>query len=581
MKFIISIFIFFIKIIIIYTFNSLLKKSKYDIKYIIKGRINKNVLFSKKKLTNNFKKDFNLILNNNENNLETFEFILKRNKYQSYYTIDVLFGSKKELQELIIDTGSSLTNIPCKSTCKKCGKHIYDIFNNYESKSFKYLLINKQLSLKDKKNIEKICSSSINGKLLEKSQLNNIYCFYLLYYSEGSSYNGVISNDVIYIKNQYNYNKYLKFNNLFGCIENESKKFYNQEPNGIMGLSEIDNFYDNKTSLFSNFILNLCLSKGYLIINHTNNSNKIRIKNYNNIFTYKNPDKLHNKSNINSYKINISKITIDNFQFNLEYDINKYNSDILLFNKKSVNSLQDRKLVVYNIITNNTYALIDSGSTTSLFPNNIYSKILKAFDNACFNKNCFALKERTYKNSLCFRLLSNSNEDNLFNMLPDINFHLVNIFNKEVLINWKPKNYLIKKMYYNNKYYSLKEYDFLKLNSIDNVSISYCLGINESNSILLGQNFMVNKAIGFDVNQKHITIDYYKNKCKNITVNNNNNNSKNINIASKGFYNKSIESIVISTKNNFIFCIFVNFFYNITAISLVYILMFTILNIFK
>ena len=48
-----------------------------------------------------------------------------------YFYVDTYFGSQRQKQSLIVDTGSSIAAIPCKSYCKSssCGKHINDHYD--------------------------------------------------------------------------------------------------------------------------------------------------------------------------------------------------------------------------------------------------------------------------------------------------------------------------------------------------------------------------------------------------------------------------------------------------------------------
>ena len=48
-----------------------------------------------------------------------------------YFFVDVYFGSNKQKQSLIVDTGSTITAVPCSVLCtsKTCGKHIYPWFD--------------------------------------------------------------------------------------------------------------------------------------------------------------------------------------------------------------------------------------------------------------------------------------------------------------------------------------------------------------------------------------------------------------------------------------------------------------------
>lgn len=55
-----------------------------------------------------------------------------------YYYITVYFGSHRQPQTLITDTGSSVAAIPCQEFCNqgKCGKHINDLYTSSKSENF-------------------------------------------------------------------------------------------------------------------------------------------------------------------------------------------------------------------------------------------------------------------------------------------------------------------------------------------------------------------------------------------------------------------------------------------------------------
>ena len=60
-----------------------------------------------------------------------------------YFYVNVYFGSQKEKQSLIVDTGSSIVAIPCKNYCLQkghdsCGRHINDWYD-FDSSTSKYL----------------------------------------------------------------------------------------------------------------------------------------------------------------------------------------------------------------------------------------------------------------------------------------------------------------------------------------------------------------------------------------------------------------------------------------------------------
>lgn len=57
-----------------------------------------------------------------------------------YYYITMYFGTHRQPQTLIVDTGSSVAAIPCDELCTagKCGKHINQHYFNAQSTKFSY-----------------------------------------------------------------------------------------------------------------------------------------------------------------------------------------------------------------------------------------------------------------------------------------------------------------------------------------------------------------------------------------------------------------------------------------------------------
>ena len=55
-----------------------------------------------------------------------------------YYYVTMYFGSQRQPQTLIVDTGSSVAAIPCKELCAhgSCGHHINELYATKMSESF-------------------------------------------------------------------------------------------------------------------------------------------------------------------------------------------------------------------------------------------------------------------------------------------------------------------------------------------------------------------------------------------------------------------------------------------------------------
>ena len=96
-----------------------------------------------------------------------------------YYSTDVCLGSPAKRYDLIIDTGSSITAVPC-STCRQCGNHHCGITGRFDlSRS----LTGKPVACRE------------NPALQCESCASNM-CTYSVHYTEGSAIKGHVISDV-------------------------------------------------------------------------------------------------------------------------------------------------------------------------------------------------------------------------------------------------------------------------------------------------------------------------------------------------------------------------------------------------
>ncbi|CAN8267785.1 unnamed protein product [Cochlearia groenlandica] len=141
-----------------------------------------------------------------------------------YYTTRLLIGTPPQEFALIVDTGSTVTYVPC-STCKHCGKHQDPKFQPELSSSYQSLKCNPD------------CNCDDDGKL----------CVYERRYAEMSSSSGVLSEDLISFGNESQLSPQRA---VFGCENSETGDLFSQRADGIMGLgrgklSIVDQLVDN------------------------------------------------------------------------------------------------------------------------------------------------------------------------------------------------------------------------------------------------------------------------------------------------------------------------------------------------
>ncbi|KAJ4848821.1 hypothetical protein Tsubulata_017266 [Turnera subulata] len=131
-----------------------------------------------------------------------------------YYTTRLYIGTPPQTFALIVDTGSSVTYVPC-STCEQCGKHQDPKFRPEFSSSYEPVKCNMNCD----------CDA-------DKRQ-----CVYERQYAEMSTSSGVLSEDVISFGNLSDLPPQRA---VFGCETVETGDLYSQHADGIMGLGRGD-----------------------------------------------------------------------------------------------------------------------------------------------------------------------------------------------------------------------------------------------------------------------------------------------------------------------------------------------------
>jgi hypothetical protein len=128
------------------------------------------------------------------------------------------------------------------------------------------------------------------------------------------------------------------------------------------------------------------------------------------------------------------------------------------------------------------YTIIDSGSTISYFPRNMYSEIEKQINIFCSQIDKCLGDSYPTENGLCFKRKETISFEKFLKSLPEIHF----TFENNIKYTWKPKNYLY--------------------TTTDSNSNEFCIGLIgwSSNEILLGSTWMHNHDIIFDIQNKRI-----------------------------------------------------------------------------
>ena len=381
-------------------------------------------------------------------------------RYMYYYT-KFSVGSQNAPQSAIIDTGSDTLAFPCNN-CRgsNCGFHQNPRFSSFHSKTF----------IK--------CPNSFFHKY-------NSSCKFEKSYAEGSGLNGFLASDFIRFKNGKrvsdgkleHFNKFLekdlKLKANFGCTTKETGLFKDQYADGILGLDDGSSFIKslenkkitNKEKVFS---FGLCFHKtgGIMSIDLRNKNypdDKITMlkqkKNANNIL------QIPYTSRKNYYEIKINGFGIENYKTNIQ----------------------------------STTLMIDSGTTFSHFPQNIFSKIMKMLNMFCQKhpKNCGRVTGGTFNEDSCLELhqpdLNYSSPEALLSSFPQIKLFFKGT-NKPYILN--PKNYFYRE-------YSPGEQNVIRL----------CMALkgHEEGRVILGAFSMIDYYFYFDRKDRRVKI--FKEDC--------------------------------------------------------------------
>ncbi|PON54240.1 Aspartic peptidase [Parasponia andersonii] len=127
-----------------------------------------------------------------------------------YYTTRLWIGTPPQEFALIVDTGSTVTYVPC-SDCEQCGKHQDPRFQPNSSSTYEPVKCNMN------------CNCNKEG----------VQCTYERRYAEMSSSSGVLGEDVISFGNE---SELKPQHAVFGCENVETGDLYSQRADGIIGL---------------------------------------------------------------------------------------------------------------------------------------------------------------------------------------------------------------------------------------------------------------------------------------------------------------------------------------------------------
>lgn len=388
-------------------------------------------------------------INEDNSNSTLRKLVFASNVYGSafglnYYYTNLYLGNEMKKQTYILDTGSSITTSPCKPYCKKCGTHL-NSYHNVNDKSKIISCNNEKCRI-----VKSYCGSENR-------------CSFRTSYSEGSSLEGIYINELINFiddKSKSNSGHLAPI----GCTTSENHLFFTQKADGIMGLANNENNFVSvmdKVGAIENNIFSLCFAQvgGYFSLGEINTT-----------FHREEISFLNMEKNSFFYSLNMNNIYINNKKIS-KYQKNKFSN------------------------------IIDSGTTISYFPDEIFDEIVdnvKSICNSFENKNGCGKYQYDKDFGPCFLFESTQKMDEaIYQYWPNISFILENYKYK-----WTPDEYIF--------------------NDTNTKRIRGCMGFNKQGGrrFTFGSTWMIDHEIIFDRKNGKIGIaesncDKNKNKSMN------------------------------------------------------------------
>ena len=146
-----------------------------------------------------------------------------------YYSALVCLGQPGQPYDLIVDTGSSITAVPCAG-CRQCGTHLCGVKGRFDARTSSTAA-------------PVVCplSQSVQGLSCESCIAHR--CGYSVRYTEGSSIRGHILHDHAHFKREARGGsgggsalERATSRIYFGCQTQETGMFFKQQADGIIGL---------------------------------------------------------------------------------------------------------------------------------------------------------------------------------------------------------------------------------------------------------------------------------------------------------------------------------------------------------
>lgn len=138
-----------------------------------------------------------------------------------YYSTDVCLGTPAKKYDLIIDTGSSITAVPC-SGCRQCGGHQCGVEGRFDLESSK---TGHAVGCQQESTLA--CESCLSNK-----------CSYSVHYTEGSAIKGHVVSDLAHFSRTGRLpgkrDEPISVRVFFGCQTFETGMFFKQAPTYLL-----------------------------------------------------------------------------------------------------------------------------------------------------------------------------------------------------------------------------------------------------------------------------------------------------------------------------------------------------------
>ena len=321
----------------------------------------------------------------------------------AYWFVDLLVGTPPQRTSVIVDTGSGVCAFTC-NVCKDCGNHIDKAFDFGASSSAAW--------------------SSCSADCPSGSCVDN-HCAYRVSYSEGSSLSGYWFTDNVQLGDTGEEN--IPAKSFLGCHTSETNLFFTQSVNGILGLAPRSS--RSHPSILESLFVDERIDKSIFSLCIAHEGGELTVGGP--------PDSVE-----------------------LAYIPMKTNT----FYTVTLSSMSMGSSTMGTVFSP---AVVDSGTTLSYFPTEVYNRLIAAIES-------FAPSASQRKNSRCWRPTETQ-------PLPPITFTF-----GSVSVEWSADAYL----------YASK-------------SGLKCLAFADSGratDTILGASFMINKHVVFDLSQERIGI---------------------------------------------------------------------------